>query len=250
MKLASFYKIFNKLTQQPPFCSAVIVAAGSSQRMGGVDKLFVEINEIPVIVHAILPFQQSRNIHEIVVVVHKNVLKQVSELCEKYKFTKVSKVVIGGSTRSESVLNGLLAVSKKALFAAIHDAARPCVSTAIIEETVSKVKQYKAVAPAVSVTSTLKRVKKELILETVDRENLVDIQTPQVFDVDLIKGALTNVMNKNLNVTDDCMAVELLGANVYITNGSTNNIKITNSDDIIIAQTILSQNMADSEPVA
>jgi 2-C-methyl-D-erythritol 4-phosphate cytidylyltransferase len=71
---------------------------------------------------------------------------------------------------------------------------------------------------------------------------LVDIQTPQVFDVDLIKGALTNVKNKNLAVTDDCMAVELLGVNVHITTGSASNIKITNLDDIIIAQTILSQN--------
>lgn len=232
-------KILNKILGKSPRCSAVIVAAGSSTRMSGEDKLFIEIGDMPVLMHTLMAFQNSQRIFEIILVTREDILEIVSDLCEEFDISKVSKIIVGGATRAESVLNGVTAVSKKAALVAIHDAARPCVDGAVIEKTITKAEKNKAAAPGVPITSTIKRVKDGVILETTDRDDLVEIQTPQVFDVTLIKGALTRAIKNNIEITDDCMAVELLGVDVYITEGSTNNIKLTCSEDIILAKAVL-----------
>ena len=224
-----------------PLCSAVIAAAGLSQRMNGEDKLFIEINGMPVLVHALAAFQNCGQINEIVIVTRSEHMELVCDICKHFGITKATKVVSGGPTRSSSVYNGVFAVSEKAEFVAIHDGARPCIDQDTITRTIEAAFKYNASAPGMPVPSTIKRVKDHIVVETVDREGLFEIQTPQIFKAEIIKAALTNALNKSIAATDDCEAVEHIGAAVYITEGSPNNIKITTSADIAIAEAILAQ---------
>jgi len=232
-------KLLNKLTGKAPFCSAVIAAAGSSRRMEGEDKLFIDVFGIPVIVHTLIAFQKCGKVDEIVIVARDEKIERVSKLCLQYNITKATKIMAGGPTRLESVMNGVLAVSNKAQIVAIHDGARPCVSMGIIDTTIAAAIKYHAAAPAVPVISTLKHVKKGMIVSTVDRECIYEIQTPQVFTVEIIKAALTKALDKSLTVTDDCMAAELMGVPARVTEGSRNNIKLTTREDVLVAEAIL-----------
>jgi 2-C-methyl-D-erythritol 4-phosphate cytidylyltransferase len=222
-----------------PSCSAVIAAAGISQRNDGVDKLLINVCGAPVIAHAIAAFQDHGLISEIIVVTREDRIEYISELCIQRGFSKVTGVIVGGATRLESVLNGVLAVSEKSRLIAIHDGARPCIGASVIENAVMAAAKHHAAAPGIQVSSTIKRVSEGIVLETVERESLYNIQTPQVFTAEIIKVALTNVFNKSLPVTDDCMAVELLGIPVHITEGSADNIKLTTQEDFIFADAIL-----------
>jgi len=237
-----FSKKTKKTSEKSPVCSAVIAAAGSSARMKGEDKLFIEIDGMPVLAHTLKAFQSCELIDEIVVVVRDDQIERVGKLCQSFGIEKATKIMRGGGVRSESVLFGLLAVSKKAKLVAIHDGARPCVDADIIARTIKAAAVSHAAAPAIRVSSTIKRVKDNIVIETVDRENLFEIQTPQVFEANLIKAALTNAVNKKIDVTDDCMALELVGARVHLTMGSRANIKITTSEDITIAGVFLGEN--------
>ena len=227
------------LSGKKHFCSAVIAAAGLSQRMDGADKLLLDIQGIPVLGHTLLAFQVSRYIDEIVIVTRSDLLEQVGEICSRFGITKAAKVIVGGARRLESVSNGLFAVSGRADLIAVHDGARPCVEVSLIDTTVEAAARLHAAAPAVRLTSTIKKVRGNEILETVDREDLVEIQTPQVFKADLIKAALTKVNKLSVDITDECKAVELLGAPVYTTEGSRCNIKITTIEDFKLAQALL-----------
>ena len=237
--MLSFLKTGKKQQGQTPQCSAVIAAAGLSQRMGGEDKLFVEIGGAPVLAHTLSAFQACEYIDEIIVVSHMDRIQLVCDICKRYDIAKASKIMVGGPTRRESVLNGVMAVSKKARLIAIHDGARPCADTAVIKRAIDTAAKYHAAAPAVAVSSTIKTAKGDIVTGTVDRSNLFEIQTPQVFTSDLIKAALKNAITKAVNITDDCMAVELIGAPVHLTEGSRSNIKITTREDLIMAEAIL-----------
>jgi len=225
--------------KEQPFCSAVVVAAGTSRRMGGKDKLFLEICGAPVLAHTLLAFQNSDHISEIIIVARCDMTGLVSELCERYGISKVKKIVTGGESRQESVLCGVNAASKKASLISIHDGARPCVDGEIIGNAVSVAAKHHAAAAGIPLSSTVKKVKLGIVTETVDREGLYEIQTPQVFASEIIKAALKNAANKAVCITDDCMAVELLGIPIHITEGSRSNIKLTTGEDILIAEGIL-----------
>ena len=242
--MSLFSKRKNPRPKKIPQCSAVIAAAGSSRRMEGEDKLFVEIGGAPVLVHTLAAFQGCELINEIVVVTRSENMELVCDICRHYGITKAAKVVSGGPTRSSSVYNGLFAVSEKARFIAVHDGARPCIGRETIMRTIEAASRYNAAAPGVPVSSTIKRAKDRFVEETVDRDGLFEVQTPQVFKAELIKAAMTNALNKSVAVTDDCEAVELIGAAVHITEGSRSNIKITTSDDLAIAEAILHKEQA------
>ena len=233
--------LFAKTSRQALTCTAVIAAAGSSLRMGSEDKLFIEICGAPVLAHTLIAFQKSAIIGEIIVVSREESLERVCELCKQYGIDKATKVMIGGKTRLDSVMNGVFAVSKDTRLIAIHDGARPCVDSATIEAAVAAAGKYQAAAPAVKIYSTLKRVRDGVIVETVDREEFAEIQTPQVFTADLIKAALTKARDESVIFTDDCGAVEHLGFPVRVTQGSSYNIKITTFEDIAIAEAILNK---------
>jgi len=232
-------KLKNKKLLLQPMSAAVIVAAGSSTRMEGVDKIFAPINGVPVLARTLLEFEHCEMISEIIVVTSENSIIDAGNLCRDFEISKVSKIVCGGETRTDSVLNGLLELAKDSEIVAIHDGARPLVSQEIIKRAIRTAAKYSAAAPAVQVVDTIKVVEQGVVASTPDRSTLYAVQTPQVFVTSLIKGALTDAVKAGAELTDDCSAVERLGGMVRITKGSDENIKITVPADIIKAEAIL-----------
>ena len=237
-------KFFQKIFRGSPkekhvFCSAVIAAAGNSSRMNGEDKLFIEIEEIPVLIHSVLALENSEDIDEIIVVTQSESIVAVSELCKAYAASKVSKIICGGATRVDSVFRGLCEISPKAELVAIHDGARPLVTADVIHSAVSCAKEFHAAAPAVPLKDTIKSAVNGVVTGTPDRNTLFAIQTPQVFVPEVLKAALQNVKEKGMAVTDDCMAVEALGMRVHLAQGAYDNIKITTPEDVVMAEAIL-----------
>lgn len=236
-------KLFDELLsgdrKKEPTCSAVIVAAGNSTRMGD-DKLFMQLGEMPVLARTLLAFENCRAVEEIIVVTRSDKLEEVAQLCKKYGVSKASKVIIGGKTRVESSLAGVSEVKEDARVIAIHDGARPLIDAETIENCVEAAVHYLAAAPAVPCTDTLKAIdSKGYAIGTVDRSTTLRIQTPQVFQADLIKGALTRAVEKELPITDDCSAVEAMGVKIFMAEGSEDNIKLTTARDMMIANAIL-----------
>lgn len=230
---------FLRRKKSTPHCSAVIVAAGSSERMG-MDKLMAELDSIPVIVRTLLAFQQSPLVDDIVVVTRMDKVSDMAELCRKYGISKAAKVISGGTTRMESALAGVSAVKCCSKLIAIHDGARPLVTVDLIERVVEAAAKHMSAVPVIDSTDTLKAVDDSgVILGTVDRAHTVRVQTPQVFDADLIKGALTKAVKDSLAVTDDCSAIEQMGIKTYTVKGDPNNIKLTEPDDMVLARSIL-----------
>ena len=222
-----------------PFCSAVVAAGGASLRMGGVNKLFEPMLGEPVLVHTIRVLEDSPEIDEIVVSAREEDIVPISGFCKEYGFEKVTKIVRGGDTRCKSVYNGALAVSEMAELIAVHDGARPLVTEDIIRRVVRAAASSKAAAPAIPVSDTVKIVRRGAVVTTPDRSELYAVQTPQVFAAVLLKGALANALEKNLCITDDCMAAEALGIAVTVTEGSPENLKITTPPDLVAAEAIL-----------
>ncbi len=219
------------------YCGAVIVAAGSASRMEGADKIMAEIAGKPVICHTVKAFQDCDAIREIVIVTREDLLMAVMDACAA--FPKVTAVVTGGKDRAESVNNGLNALSTKVKVAAIHDGARPLIDWQTIDRVVRAGSTYGAAAPAVPVKDTVKVVAGGIVKETPDRSALQAVQTPQVFDFDLIRGALVKAREDDIKLTDDCSAVEHMGMSVKIVKGEERNIKITTPMDLKIAQMLL-----------
>lgn len=202
--MALYGKIKAKLIGKP-FCTMVVLAAGSSKRMGR-DKLMMEVGGVPVLVRSLQAMQDCAAVDELIVVTRTSRLEEIAALRDRYGLTKMTKVVVGGMTRAESSLAGVLAASSKATLIGIHDAARPLVTDAIITETIQAAKKSRAAAPGIPVRDTVKITAGGVITDTPERATLTAIQTPQVFQAELIKAALTNAMRKHLAITDDCSA--------------------------------------------
>ena len=218
------------------FVSAVIVSAGNSTRMGGINKQFLEINDIPVIAHTINAFDKLDVINEIVVVTRECDIADVKSLIEKYNFKKVSTVVPGGETRQLSVYNGVINTSDSADYVAIHDGARPLVSDKVIVNTLNNAFEFDAAATGVKVKDTVKVVDDyDNIVDTPDRTYMRFIQTPQIFKKSLYIDAVNSVENSK-NFTDDCMLIEAYGKKVKFVDGDYENIKITTPEDVELAE--------------
>ncbi len=220
-------------------CGAVIVAAGSASRMGGIDKVMASLGGTPMVARTAAAFQNCDAIAEIVIVTRPDLIRPISALCAG--MDKVRAVVAGGSSRQESVWLGLNALSEDIQLAAIHDGARPLVSNLVIDRTVRAANSYGAAAPAVPVKDTIKVVKGGLVEKTPERATLQAVQTPQVFDFDLLRGALKQAEEEKAAVTDDCSAVERLGMKVKIVEGDERNLKVTTPMDLKIAEMLLEE---------
>lgn len=220
-------------------CGAVIVAAGSSNRMQGTDKIMALLHQEPLIVHTVRAFQENPLVHEIVLVTREDLLTPISQLCQKNNFNKVTMVVTGGQTRPQSVMKGLDHLSKDITYAAIHDGARPLVGQEVITNAIEAAQKFHAAAPAVPVKDTIKVAVNHIVTKTPDRSTLMAIQTPQVFDFDLLRGALQKAIDEELPITDDCSAVESIGMSVYLSQGSDENIKVTTPVDLVLAEAII-----------
>ena len=234
----ALYRTIRNRLRKKPFCTAVIVAAGSSTRMGQ-DKMMLELAGIPVLVRTIRAFEACPCIDEIIVVTRGDRLEEIAALRGRYGLYKMTKVLTGGATRVESSLVGVMGADARAKLIAIHDGARPLVSREIIETTCAAAQRDQAAAPVVPVKDTIKIIDGGFVRETPPRASVAAVQTPQIFQADLIKAALTNALEKELPVTDDCSAVEALGLRVAVTEGSEDNLKITTPLDVQLAESIL-----------
>ncbi len=234
-------KIFKPKAVQIPRCAVVIVAAGSSMRMG-MDKILAKVGGKPVIARTVSAFDASPLICEIVVVTRQESVVEVADICKEYGFRKVTKVICGGATRAQSALAGVCEVGDKIKLIAVHDGARPFVSEELITRTLAAAAEHIAAAPALKATDTIKLADEEgVVTETIDRDRALLMQTPQVFDASIIKGALTRAVELNLKVTDDCSAVEAMGVKVYTVAGDEDNIKLTRPRDILVAEQIIAE---------
>ena len=218
-------------------CGAVIVAAGTASRMGGIDKVMAPLKGEPMIVHTVRAFQNCDVIREIIIVTREDLMVPVMDLC--HRFDKVQAVIIGGANRQESVERGLSVLSSGTKLVAVQDGARPLITWQVIDRTVRAANSYGAAAPAVPVKDTIKVVTGGIVKETPDRSTLQAVQTPQVFDLDLLKGALARARAEEAPITDDCSAVERLGMSVKIVEGDERNLKVTTPMDLKIAELLL-----------
>lgn len=232
-------RLFHKKGAPSIRCAAVVPAAGSSTRMAGRDKILLPLGEQPVLVHTLRALELCPHITEIVVVTRRDLIVPIGQLCRDCGFQKVTKVIPGGETRTRSVLNGVGEVSKEAELIAIHDGARPLVSQMVLDTVITRAAQCGAAAPAVPVKDTVKRAKNGVVEATLDRSELFAIQTPQVFQADLIRTALTRAVEDGAELTDDCGAVERLGIGVALTQGDYRNLKVTTPEDMAVAEALL-----------
>lgn len=219
-------------------CSAVVVAAGSGRRFGG-DKLMAPLCGTPVLAYSLSVLQDCPYVSEIVLVASEDNLEPYAALCDKYDFHKVSKIVLGGETRLESALSGACECDPDAQLIAVQDGARPLITQELVHEVIESAISHKAAVPAVPARDTVKLTQGKTVLSTPDRDRVFCVQTPQVFEPTILKGALTSALEKGLKVPDDATAVEALGFPVYLSRGSHENIKITTPLDMRLAQAIL-----------
>lgn len=228
-----------KRRKKLPAVCAVIVAAGSSRRMGGENKLLLELDGVPVLARTLSAFQKCAAVRDIVLVCREQDIMPYTELAKSFHIDKLRTVTRGGETRTESVLAGLNAAPADTVLAAVHDGARPLVSEAVITEAVTAAAEYGAAAPVVPLKDSIKRIENGNIAADVPRDTLAAVQTPQVFRHDLLRRALTSAAERGYSFTDDCAAVESLGVIVKATHGSYENIKITTPEDILTAEAFL-----------
>lgn len=217
------------------YVTAVIVAAGNSERMGlDKSKQLINLNGMTVISRSIKAFEESENIKDIIVVCRSSEKKIIEQEIKKYGFQKVYKLIQGGNTRQQSVLNGVRATRLGCEYVAIHDGARCFVKKDDIDKTITAAFKYKAAALAVRVNDTVKKVKADDFIETtINRETLRLVQTPQIFKKSLYLKALKEAEIQKKDYTDDCQLMENIGIEVKIIEGSKDNIKVTTPEDIL-----------------
>lgn len=227
---------------------AIVPTAGMGSRFkADFPKSLVELCGKPLCVYALEILEKSHAIDSIILVGQKERLPELKGLVDRFKLKKVVQVIAGGETRQESVSCGLAVLDSDTDFVLVHDGVRPLVSLKIIEDAVALCEEWDAVVAAVPVTSTIKKVNKEdhLVEETLDREKLWAIQTPQVFKKDVLLKA--HQQNSGSHSTDDAMMVEQLGVKVKVFPGDYKNIKITTQEDLVIAEAFLKSQKSSNE---
>ena len=204
-------KLFRRRDREThPFCSMIVAAAGSSRRMGGENKLLLPIDGVPVLVRTLLA---------------------VGDLCKIYGISKPVKIIRGGENRLESVYLASLECREDAAFLAVHDGARPLASAELIDRTIALAHRTNAAVPAVPVKDTIKTVRDGRVESTPPRDGLRA----------LLRAAMEQARASGDSCTDDCSAVEKLGKEIYLTDGSYENIKITTPEDMLLAAELFRQ---------
>ena len=228
-------------SESEPFCSAIIVAAGSGTRCdcGGKTKQMTELMGLPVVARTIMQFEQSELINEIIVVAKADEMSRYEEMSADYGWRKIACVVPGGETRQKSVFNGLREVSEKADFIAVHDGCRCLVTPEIIKKTYSEARIHGCASAACRAKDTIKREANGIIEETIDRSHVWMAQTPQIFKADILRAGAYIARDDGIDVTDDCMLAEYIGFKVKLVDCGYSNIKITTAEDMYIAEAII-----------
>ncbi len=220
--------------------SAIIVAGGKGTRLSDTTKKqYIKLNNKEVLAHTIEVFERMPIIKEIIVVCPREDLDFVEDkICDKYKFKKV-RVIEGGKERQHSVYNGIKSLSDDATHVVIHDGARPFLRQDDALRVTLKMLDNGASVLGIPMRETVKMCVGGEVIETLDRETIYSIQTPQCFEKELIKRAHKNARQNNILATDDSFLVEQLGEKVYIVEGSASNIKITTPEDLVVAEKLL-----------
>lgn len=229
--------------------STIIVAAGSSRRMG-FDKMFAPLAGKPVVWHSIRAFEQTREVDEIVIVAKPEQVAEFEALIKSGRFKKVKAIIAGGAERHNSVWNGLRAVeSTGSELVAIHDGARPLTTPALIRECLQAAREHGAACCASPIPDTVKRASMEqMVQESVERTGLWAMQTPQVFASGLILQAYAGLMSRNEMVTDEVSAVQKLGKKIFLLRNEDWNFKITFPHDIELAEHVLALRAKQTSP--
>ena len=224
--------------------TVILVAAGKSERMGAnTDKAFLSLGPRPVLAWSLLAFEQCSEIDQIVLVVRKEQVLAAKSVAQMFGISKLRDVVAGGARRQDSVQNGMKAMDPDTRIVIVHDGARPCVTSELIVETIKGAKRNGCGIAASRVWDTIKYVERGSTVDhTVDRAKLWAVQTPQAFKVDLLNRAYKAVEAKKATVTDEAMAVELLGEPVRLVEWPRTNIKITTAEDLPLAAAVLKIN--------
>ena len=222
---------------------AIIAAAGQGTRIGGkLAKQFIELAGTPIIVHTLNPFEQCEVIQEIILVLPERDTTGFLEIGQKYRLRKLAKIVPGGTTRAESVMRGLEAISSPTTeIVAIHDGVRPFVTAEEIAQTVRAAEVNDAAILVAPATDTIKQVKDGTIVRTLQRADLRHALTPQCFRYSLLKRAFQQADLHNAELTDESLLVERLGVKVAIVEGDARNIKITRPEDLAMAEIMLKE---------
>ena len=212
---------------------AIVLAAGTGSRMGSeIKKQFIEVNGKPLIYYSLKAISSTGMVDNIILVTASEDLVTMQDIVKNFNLNKVSKIISGGKTRQDSVYNGLMEISKDYDYVLVHDGARPLVNKNDIENVIKDAFLHKAATLGVKVKDTIKVVDKDCIAEkTLDRNELVAIQTPQVIERDIFIKGYENINGKTF--TDDTSIVENIGIKVKITLGDYSNVKITTKDDLI-----------------
>jgi 2-C-methyl-D-erythritol 4-phosphate cytidylyltransferase len=220
--------------------TAIIVAAGEGKRFGGiVPKQFLEIAGKPLIFHTLERFEDCPEVDEIILVLSQSQADNFRRETAKYNLKKLSKIVVGGKTRAESVWNGLNYINPEmAGIIAVHDGARPLVSIEEISSTIKKAKETGAACLVAPVTDTIKEISDDKIMRTINRSQLRRALTPQCFRYDILRRAFEK-NNFGEEATDESFLVEKNGVEVSIIEGSAKNIKVTHPEDFVLAEIFL-----------
>jgi len=221
---------------------AIVVAAGKGTRLGGDrPKQFLELGGVPMVVHALRQFERSREISEVITVLPAEETAGFASLAQKFELTKAVRAVAGGASRAQSVRRGLSAITDADLVA-IHDGARPFVTPDEIDRVILAAKRTGAAVLTAPVADTIKRVEGERIIETLSRTQLRRALTPQCFRFSILKDAyqaLDALESEGMEITDDSLLVERMGIEIVSIEGSARNIKITNAEDLMLAEMFL-----------
>lgn len=222
--------------------AALIVAAGRSTRMGGNDKLFLPVSGLPVVAHTWRRFDQLPEIDLVVLVIRSECEKSFRELAIRIGVRKPFHLVIGGAERQDSVWNGIERLPDGVTLVAIQDAARPCTCGGLIADTIRQAQKTGAAVAAQRMVDTVKESNADgTVARTLDRSRLWAVQTPQTFQVAVIKAALMEARQRGLKLTDDTAACELIGAPVALVESSAPNPKVTSPADIPFVESLLSR---------
>ncbi len=219
--------------------SVIIVCAGNSTRMGGVNKILLPLGDRLVIGVTMQAFQKCESVSEIIIVAREADIPAIRAEAEAAGITKLKECTTGGDTRQASVINGVRCISKGTELIAVHDGARPLVKPEHIERTIKDASVFGGATLGVPVKDTIKTVSDGLITDTPPRKYLYITQTPQVFRRDLYFEGIDFALEHGLDFTDDCQLVEAIGGKVAMTTGDYTNIKITTPEDIKLAEVML-----------